>query len=105
MNVNFICRVLLCFILRRRRFTHSSLFVFVIPKQERVEENLYIQRKEKEQLKRIREQMEERNRMRQQLWDQMKLENAMEDLKYILRDEKVSPEALKHLAEWKTFGI
>lgn len=40
--------------------------------------------------------------MRKQLYDQVVLENAMEDLKHILADEKISPEAMQRLAEWKT---
>ena len=66
-----------------------------------MEENLFIRQQEQEQLDRIRKQMEDRRRLRQQLWDEVRLENAMEDLKFILKDEEVSPEAMKRLAEWK----
>ena len=69
--------------------------------QEHVEENLFIRKQEEEQLEQIRKQMEDRRRLRQQLWDEVRLENAMEDLKFILKDEQVSPEAMKKLAEWK----
>ena len=50
----------------------------------------------------IRERLEETRRLRKQLYGQVVLENAIEDIKQILAGEKVSPEALQRLAEWKT---
>jgi len=70
--------------------------------QERVEENLWIRDQTKQQVSVIRERLEETRRLRKQLYDDVVLENAIEDIKQILAGEKVSPEAIQQLAKWKT---
>ena len=70
--------------------------------QERIEEDLWIRDQTKQQISVIRERLEETRRLRKQLYDQVVLENAIEDIKQILAGEKVSPEAIQRLAEWKT---
>ena len=70
--------------------------------QERVEEDLWIRDQTKQQVSVIRERLEQTRRLRKQLYDEVVLGNAMEDIRHILADEKVSPEAIKRLAEWKT---
>ena len=70
--------------------------------QERFEENRFIRQKEEQQISAMRQEMEETRRMRKELYDQVVLDNTMEDLKHILAGEKISAEAMQRLAEWKT---
>ena len=77
---------------------------FVLLSQERVEEDRFIRQQTEQQLASLRQAQEEKRQLRQQLWDDLRLENTMEDLQYILRDETISPEAMRRLAEWKTSG-
>ena len=49
--------------------------------------------------------MEDCQQLQKRLYDQVALENAMEDIRFLLGPEKVSPEGVKRLAEWKVFGI
>ena len=78
--------------------------IFVLLSKERVEEDRFIRQQTEEQLASLRQAQEEKRQLRQQLWDDLRLENTMEDLQYILRDETISPEAMRRLAEWKTSG-
>lgn len=43
--------------------------------------------------------------MQKKLYEEVALENAMEDIRYLLGPEKISPASVKRLAEWKVFGI
>lgn len=62
-------------------------------------------RQENEQLQNLREKLQACQHLRKQLYEEVALENAMEDIRFVLGPkEEISPEGLKRLAEWKVFG-
>ena len=84
---------------RTHIFSHSCV-------QERVEEQLFVRRQEQQQLDEMKQKMQDCQQLQKRLYDQVALENAMEDIRFLLGpEEKVSPEGIKRLAEWKVFGV
>ena len=86
----------------------EAIFVFIalvcFAKQERVEEQLFARRQEEQQLQHIKQKMVDCQRLQKHLCDEVALENAMEDVRFLLGPESISPESVKRLAEWKVLG-
>ena len=72
--------------------------------QESVEEQVFVRQQEQEQLQHIKEKKQDCQRLQKKLYDEVALENAMEDVRFLLGKETVSPKSVKRLAEWKVFG-
>jgi hypothetical protein len=71
--------------------------------QEHVEENLFFKRQSEEQIEKLRHDLQQKSHLKAQLWEEVRLENTLADVQYILRNEhpKVSLETMRRLAEWK----